>query len=444
MTPHTPQKPSPSPDKRSKDRRTNPDRRHHHHETPDFQAMIEGAAHGILVHRNFKPLYANAMAAQVYGYTTPDDVMALPLLRPLIPTDAWAKAEADYDDLVHARRQPIIGRARAIRHDGQEIWLSITERVITWAGRAAVQLTFFDITHHVQREQTLLSAEQHLRSVLEILPYPIYITRIADGQLLFVNRKTCLLFQQSAGQLLKSFSGTFFVNPNDREELRQLLDTIPDIRDVEVMMKTAQGREFMAEIAAIKMDYAGQSAVLVALNDISARKEMEAELFRQASTDALTSLANRRHFMNLAEQEVRRAHRFGRPLTIMMLDLDHFKKINDTYGHGIGDSVLRETSRRAGESLRQSDVMGRLGGEEFAVLLPETDMRAARDVAERLRQHLAEQPIMADHTGISCTVSIGLAALAKDDSSIDHVLERADHALYRAKKQGRNRVEIEE
>jgi PAS domain S-box-containing protein len=117
-------------------------------------------------------------------------------------------------------------------------------------------------------EQSLLKSEQHLRAVLEILPYPIYIASRADGQLLFVNRKTCLLFQQSAGQLLRSKSSEFFTNPKERDELRALLDTIPDIRDVEVKLRSAQGREFTAELAAISTDYGGTPAVLVALNDV--------------------------------------------------------------------------------------------------------------------------------------------------------------------------------
>ena len=106
-----------------------------------------------------------------------------------------------------------------------------------------------------------------MRSILEILPYPIYIARRPDGELLFVNRKTCLLFQKSAGQLLRGHSSEFFVNPTDREELRQLLDTISDIRDIEVRMKTGAGREFMAELAVIAIDYESVPAVLVALND---------------------------------------------------------------------------------------------------------------------------------------------------------------------------------
>ena len=128
-------------------------------------------------------------------------------------------------------------------------------------------------------------------------------------------------------------------------------------------------------------------------------------------------------------------------MSVMMLDLDHFKKINDTHGHATGDAVLQGFVKRAAESLRQSDTLGRLGGEEFGVILPETSLEAAEDVAERLRQHLAERPLIAERAAIPCTVSIGVAHLHGNDGSIDDLFQRADKALYKAKADGRNKVE---
>ncbi len=404
--------------------------------------MFENAVHGILVHRNFKPLYANKALATLFGYKSVRGVLSLPLIRPLIPDDRWASVEAEYDDLVRGRKGPVITRARFLRKDGDEIWIAMTERALNWQGKPAVAITALDITSQMTVEQNLLESEQGLRSILEILPYPIYITRPGNGQLLFVNRKTCLLFQQNVGQLLRRKSIDFFADPKEREDLRQLLETIPDIRDIEVRMRTASGREFTAEMAAITMIYDGEPAILVALNDISQRKEMEAELFSQATTDELTGINNRRHFFMQAERDLSRAQRFGRPLSVMMLDIDHFKKINDTYGHAVGDGVLQAFVKRSLESLRQSDVIGRLGGEEFAVIMPETAQAAAEAAAERLRAHVAERPLIADRAAIPTTVSVGVATFEAGDKSIDKFLHRADVALYRAKNKGRNRIEI--
>jgi diguanylate cyclase (GGDEF)-like protein/PAS domain S-box-containing protein len=318
----------------------------------------------------------------------------------------------------------------------------VTERVIDWHGAPAVQISAFDISQQVAIEQMMLDNEQLLRSMLEILPVPIYIERRRDGRLLFVNRKTCLLLQHSTGPLLHARATDFFQEPEDHKKIGDLLDAVRDIREIEVNMHSAQGRAFTAELAAIQMDYDGEPAILVSLNDISQRKRLEAELFIQANTDALTNISNRRHFMVQAEQELRRARRFGRDLSVMMIDLDHFKNVNDTYGHAAGDTVLETVVKTALESLRQSDVMGRLGGEEFGVLLPETDLHSALEVAERLRAHIAETLIRISPKPLRCTASVGIAQLRAEDETIDHLLNRADEALFVAKNNGRNRVEV--
>jgi diguanylate cyclase (GGDEF)-like protein/PAS domain S-box-containing protein len=408
---------------------------------PNFADLVENGVEGVLVHRNFRPLYANQAFAALFGYKHASDILAMPLLRPLIPNDNWARMEEEYNELIRHKQSSYIGRVRVVHKKGHEIWLAITQRVIDWHGTPAVHLTAFDISTQMAAEHALQHNEQHLRAILEVLPQPIYITRRHDGQLLYVNRKTCLLFQQRANQLLRGCSTDFFVDPKEREDLAQLFETVQDIRDVEVKMKTVGGREFTAEIAAIAVEYGAEPAVLVALNDISQRKQLESELFHQASTDSLTGISNRRYFINQAEQEMRRSRRFARDLSVMMIDIDHFKPINDQHGHAVGDAVLQGMVKRSLESLRQSDELGRLGGEEFAVIMPETNLIAATEAAERLRFHIAERPLVAERLAIPCTVSIGVAQLQGNDGTIDDLLHRADLALYRAKSNGRNRVE---
>ncbi len=427
---------------RPKRRRSGRDRRKGAKDFPDFRGLIDSAVQGMLVHRNFKPLYANHAFAELFGYAHARDILALPLLRSLVPNDVWQRLEEEYDEMMRGTKKSVIGRMRAVRRNGQEIWLAVTMRVVKWPGGPAIMLTAYDITRQAELEYTLLNTEQKLRSILEILPYPIYIARRSDGRILFVNRKSCLLFQQSAGQFLRKKSSDLFVDIRDKANLENLFQTLSDVREIDVRMKTSHGRVFIAEVAAILLEYNNAPAMLVALNDISQRKELEAELFKQASTDALTGISNRRHFQNMAEQEVRRARRFARDLTVMMIDIDFFKPINDTYGHAAGDAILQGIVKRAIESLRQSDSIGRIGGEEFAVVLPETVLSAAYDVADRLRKHIKEKPFVAGHSAIKCTVSIGIAQLSPKDSGIEALFQRADKALYQAKKNGRDRVEI--
>lgn len=407
----------------------------------NFEGLIANAAQGILVHHNFKPLYANRAFAKLLGYKSTKEILDLPILRPLFTPDLWAQVEHDYDDLISRRKQSAMIRMPLLNKNGEESWVTGTQSAISWGEVTAVQLSVFDISQQVVIEQSLLRTEQHLRSVLEILPYPIYISRRSDGRLMFVNRRTCLMFQRSASAMMRGTSVDFFVNPDERDELRKLFDSMNDIRDVEVKMKNSSGQEFMAEFSAIRMEYNGEPAILVALNDISERKTLEAELVKQASTDSLTGIGNRRHFMLQAESEMVRARRFGRPFSVIMIDVDHFKPINDQYGHAVGDVVLQAIVRRAQESFRTSDQIGRLGGEEFAALLPETNLAAATIVADRLRQQLAERPVIASGKAVPCTVSIGVAEMREGDVSIDGLLHRADEALYKAKELGRNRVE---
>jgi len=409
--------------------------------SPNFQDLIENAVQGILIHSNFKPLYANTAFARLFGYDKPEEITAMPLIRPLFSAERWPEIEQDYNDLMRGDKPAGIERMQGVKRDGNEMWLSATKRAIDWHGSTAMQICAYDISEQVKMEQLMIGNEQMLRAVLDILPVPVYIARRRDGRLLYVNRKTCLLLQQSVGPLLKATSQSFFVDQEDRNRILMMIDTIHDVREVEIRMRSAQGREFMSELAAISIDFSGEPAILVSLNDISQRKKLEAELFHQANTDSLTGISNRRFFMIQAEQEIRRARRFSRDLSIIMMDLDHFKHINDTFGHAAGDSALETIVRASLESLRESDMMGRLGGEEFGIILPETSLEAATEVAGRLLVHIAETPIATAKGAIHCTTSLGVAELSKSDNTIDDLLSRSDEALFRAKNKGRNRVE---
>ncbi|MBK5968854.1 MULTISPECIES: GGDEF domain-containing protein [Thiorhodovibrio] len=187
-----------------------------------------------------------------------------------------------------------------------------------------------------------------------------------------------------------------------------------------------------------------QTTKLQALNDqlheeIQHRKVLEAELRRMATTDELTGISNRRHILELGEHEVRRHRRTQQPLTLMLCDLDYFKQVNDCYGHGIGDDVLCHFADLFRSELREGDVAGRLGGEEFLGILPETTLDDGLQVAERLRERLAQAQIQSQRGPIQLTLSIGVASLAKDEP-LNRAIARADRSLYRAKDAGRNQV----
>ena len=157
-------------------------------------------------------------------------------------------------------------------------------------------------------------------------------------------------------------------------------------------------------------------------------------------TDPLTGLQNRRSLFELGRVEFSRAYRMNRPFCCMMLDIDHFKQVNDNYGHPIGDEVLQEFATRCKNSVRAVDLIGRYGGEELIILLPETDRETALHVAERLRFSIEEAPIKVSHGEVRVTVSIGVAAKDEYTTDLETLIARADQAMYIAKHKGRNCV----
>jgi diguanylate cyclase (GGDEF)-like protein len=180
------------------------------------------------------------------------------------------------------------------------------------------------------------------------------------------------------------------------------------------------------------------------VTDISEQQRIEqklrianAKLEKLAATDALTGAWNRLHFEQRLTEEIERAHRYGQPLSLLLLDIDHFKAINDRHGHQTGDRVLVEICRRLGHQMRETDLLARWGGEEFVAVLPHTPAAAAMALAERIRRLIPSEPL--PPVG-AVTVSAGVAQLQSDDD-LDSLFQRVDRALYRAKERGRDRVE---
>lgn len=172
-----------------------------------------------------------------------------------------------------------------------------------------------------------------------------------------------------------------------------------------------------------------------------AQQRLLAEVQQMATTDWLTGLYNRRQFFRLGEDELERARRYRHPISVLMIDIDHFKAINDTHGHAVGDQVLCAIAKRMLAGLRRSDIAGRYGGEEFAMVLPETDAEAAaRVVGERLRAAVAGLPVDTAEGGLTVTISVGVAAVRTGRETLLDALSRADAALYAAKRAGRNQV----
>jgi diguanylate cyclase (GGDEF)-like protein len=185
-----------------------------------------------------------------------------------------------------------------------------------------------------------------------------------------------------------------------------------------------------------------EPAYCLVLRDISDKREAIDKRRKSVFSDDLTGVANRRAFFEAAELELTRNRRTPRPTALILFDADNFKRINDRYGHPAGDCVLRQLGMALSSTFRQVDVVARVGGEEFAVLLPSSTMEGAAAVAERLRVLVESQPVICEGVSIACTVSAGIAAIDEGETiDLDTLIKRADRALYAAKANGRNRVE---
>lgn len=202
------------------------------------------------------------------------------------------------------------------------------------------------------------------------------------------------------------------------------------------------GSEFVASVQIMKIGDKGARQYVALVRDISENKRTEEELLRLAATDPLTGAFNRREFTAIADREALRASRYHHALSVMILDLDHFKKLNDTYGHAAGDKALQRFTTLCCNTLRNVDIFGRWGGEEFVALLPETDVEGAAIIAERLRKVIENSSFTYNEHKISFTVSIGVAQYKDNEISIDGPLGRADSAVYDAKKSGRNCISV--
>ncbi|WP_052452093.1 diguanylate cyclase [Noviherbaspirillum autotrophicum] len=301
-----------------------------------------------------------------------------------------------------------------------------------------------------KKTEELAESEERFRSISTSAKDAILIIDQREA-IVYWNPAASAMFGYAEDETLGRNMHDLLAAPRYRDEIRRGFAQFcasgsgPMIgRTVEVTALRKNGEEFPIELSISIVQLHGCMHALGMVRDITARKRMETELREMATTDSLTGLPNRRHFLARMEESLAQLQRqVMQSAIVLMLDLDHFKRINDGYGHAAGDAVLRHVTRLMRDSLRKNDMAGRLGGEEFALILPGADAAGARAFAERLRQRVADTPVVHEGRPIVATISIGIAALEPGDASAGAAISRADAALYRAKGNGRNRVEQE-
>ncbi len=398
---------------------------------PYLTSVLEQALH------SEEPIYSMHRSEFVVTIQT-WELLALPVRRAAKDIDLFVYAyplqfHHEFLEAVLDANPDGVVSIRAVRdEDG-----SIIDAIILSANPAAARLLA------IPRE-TLLGGRlsKLVPDLVESRRWDTYRTVIETGQSAYYEVKRVV---SGAGRTFRA--GLTRLGDGLTVSFYDISDLIKAKRDLEErqaeLIEANQNLEEQAlELAALATNLENTHQSLNA--EIARRQELEHELRRQAETDPLTGVANRRHFLERATAETRRSRRYGHALSVIMLDIDHFKTINDTYGHSLGDQAIMsvcEVCRCGGRD--GVDVVGRMGGEEFAILLPETNRSAAAAVAERLRRQIADTRIGDDREGFFVTASFGVAQMEDEEYDINPALRRADTALYAAKNSGRDRVEVD-
>jgi len=296
---------------------------------------------------------------------------------------------------------------------------------------------------------SLKQSEKKYRNIFEDSKDIIFIARL-DTTIEDINPACEEVLGYTKEELQQTKVQDVMADPAGMSRYQTTLFEQGAIRNLEVALMRKDGQQISALISiTLRHDENGEVIGWQGtVRDITARKQAETERLRAlkleqiAITDPLTKIYNRRFFNEVAEKEIERAKRSRSPLSVIIFDIDYFKNVNDTYGHLTGDQVLINLVNLCKHNIRSMDIFARFGGEEFVILMPDTDMQSAHETAERLREKVAEKPMATSgKTGVSITISLGIANWNYDSPlGINALLDRADQALYQSKEAGRNRV----
>ena len=399
-----------------------------------------------------KVLIWNRAAERISGYTSDEITGNSEIWQKLYPDPDYRAWVMDQARGIVTGQEEVEGlEARILaKHNG--------ERLIAWNSRAlkdsrgevagAIAIGV-DITEQRAAENALKARERQLANLMDSLPGMAYRCLYDEfWTMKFVSSGCVELTGYKPEDLIDNqrVSWAGLIDSTDSPGLlRQVEEAIGNAStfSVEYRIRRATG-EFIWVWERGRGVEGDQGMVLEGIIlDITERKGLEERLSELATLDPLTGQFNRRETERILQEELVRAERYGRQLAILWVDLDHFKRVNDSWGHAIGDQVLRTVSLRLADSIRTVDTLGRFGGEEFLVVLPEMSVDEACDTAERLRRRVASEPVqVAERQSLEMTVSIGVAVYPDHGRDADKLCNRADKAMYLAKNLGRNRIEV--
>lgn len=294
------------------------------------------------------------------------------------------------------------------------------------------------VAQNEKLQETLRESESQMRHLIESAPMPLLIMRAGDQRLIYGNERALQQFGLTVETLEGRSLSDFHVDPEIRTSLPEALSRHGSVRDYEVHFKDLSGRQFWLLLSAQPIRHVGAVGLLVALANIDDRKRMQDDMRRKAMHDPLTGLPNRTTFLEALDRAVRKAQRRQGRFSVLFVDLDHFKEVNDSLGHAAGDELLQSVAERLTAAVRQSDLVARMGGDEFVVLVedprgPEEVMIVAGKILK-----LLERPVLIDFHEVAISASVGISSYPEDGEDLETLVKHADAAMYQAKERGRN------
>lgn len=421
-----------------------------------YLEMLQKLNVGIVIHApDARVVFSNRRASELLGFTE-DELKGRISPEPerhFVDEDGETLSPPEYPaSRVIATGMPVMDQVMGIGQPGEPsivwVWVNAFPEFDDAGELQQVVVNFHDISRRKRAEQTLQEKATQLEFVLEGADLGFWDWNIVTGEVIRNERWATMLGYSQDEIQRTTMQWSDFVHPDDRERawdsIYAVLEGRSPAHKLEYRMLHKDGgiRWILDQANVMTRDAEGLATRMCGIHaDITDRKLLEEALTLQAKIDYLTGVFNRRHFMERAEIELSRATRYGGDLAILMMDIDLFKQINDRYGHKVGDNVLKKLAEVCFVTLRTVDIFGRLGGEEFAILLPQTDRVAAAQVAERLRESIAQAKVpLEGGLPVQFTVSIGVTSISSKDDNIDVLLNIADAALYDAKNSGRNKV----
>ena len=402
----------------------------------NYRSIVEGSFMGIYIIQNGLFSYVNVQMAELFGYT--QEEMLFKAVREIILPEDYELVEENIRKRIEGEIKSIEYQFRGIKKDKNLIYIKVLGSKILYRGSPAVIGTLIDITELKRNDEKLRMAEKVFENTIEGV-----VVTDADGSIQWVNpaftKITGYSQSEATGQnprILKSerHKDSFYREMwNDLENKGQWQGEIWNRR------KNGETYPEWLTISAIK-DETGKTVQYVSIfNDITERIQREERIKYQAYHDALTGLPNRALFHDRLSRALTHAHRNGEMVAVMMLDLDQFKRINDTLGHPVGDSLLQEVGKRLIKYLREGDTVSRLGGDEFAVILEDVQsIENVIKVAQKILRKM-ETPVHINAHDLHISTSIGISLYPSDGQDVDTLLKYGDTAMYQAKQEGRNR-----